>query len=101
MHADQKGNKKNKNWRLNKKMYFTVVRKNGNETYHYMSLSPKVIVVASVNEAVGDFSCYIDAVDGYSHEDEFMDVAVCGSKLSEEISRVLFPSLFEKYKWRK
>jgi len=65
-----------------------------------MSLSPKVIVVASVNEAIGDFSCYIDGVEGYDHEKEFMGVARCGSKLSEEISRVLFPRLFETYRWR-
>jgi hypothetical protein len=81
-------------------MYFTVVRKKENKTYHYMSLSPKVIVVASVNEAVGDFSCYIDGVEGDSHEDEFMGVAARGSKLDKNLSEVLFPELFTKYTWR-
>lgn len=76
-------------------------------TYHFdnsicivYAVSHRVLIVASINEHVGDFSVYIDSVNGINYEQEFKSVKKFGDKLEERIAKVIFPDLFEKYTWR-
>lgn len=64
------------------------------------AISHRVLVVASIDEHVGDFSVYIDRVEGVNHEQEFKSVKKFGDKLEERLAKVIFPDLFEKYTWR-
>lgn len=66
---------------------------------NYYALSAKVLAVA-VEGSIGDWSAYIDAVEGKSHEREKQQVAENGSKLRKEIAEVLFPYETEHYDWR-
>jgi hypothetical protein len=66
----------------------------------YRALSSKVLAVASVNTDVGDWSAYIDAVQGENHDVEVLKVADEGAKLSHDIARILFPNVNQKYRWR-
>jgi hypothetical protein len=65
----------------------------------FVSLDPHVLVVASVNEEVGDWSAYIGAVPGISHLREFYSVAEEGSKLPQAVAEALFPE-FKHFLWR-
>ena len=66
----------------------------------YKALSARVLVVATVNEHVGDWASYIDAVPGQCHELEFEEVAHTGAKVSKDLATLLFPTIAEKYRWR-
>jgi len=68
--------------------------------YIYKALSMKILTVASINLDCGDFSVYIDVVGGTSFDDEYMKVVQWGTKLDERIAKILYPTLFEKYRWR-
>ena len=57
----------------------------------YHALATKVLAVASVNEEVGDWSVYIDAVPGMNHDDEMEEVRARGSKTFKEFAECLFP----------
>ncbi len=73
------------------------------KNYYYRALSTKVLVVAIVNQydtGYEDWAAYIDAVEGQSHKNEFMDVARYGSKIDQRIAAIIFPALAEKYQWR-
>jgi hypothetical protein len=65
----------------------------------YSALSCKVLAVASINEDVGDWAVYIDAVLGNSHASEYMEVYEHGSKVSQEIGEAIFPQ-FKHYRYR-
>jgi hypothetical protein len=65
----------------------------------YRALSARVIAVASVNEDVGDWAAYIDAVPGKRHDDEWQEVARSGNKLQQSIAEILFPDCTQ-YRWR-
>jgi hypothetical protein len=54
-------------------------------------LDRKVLVVAKEG-SIGDWACYIGAVDGQSHESEYTNVLQFGSKLPQSIAEILFPS---------
>ena len=69
-------------------------------SYRYKALSPRVLVVASVDDNVKEWAVYIDSVPGKNHKDEFVEVAKWGDKLPEQIAAVIFPDLDEEYKWR-
>lgn len=73
-----------------------------NKTYYYriVPLDTKVLVVASVNLHIGDWSAYIGAVEGYWHVDEWDLVRRCGSKLDKHIAFAIFPELANQYRWR-
>ena len=62
-------------------------------------LASRVLVVASVNEPVGDWSAYIDAVPGMNHEREWQDVAKIGTKLPQDHAEFLFPQ-FKHLRYR-
>lgn len=68
--------------------------------YYYESLARRVLAVAMVNEEVGDWSAYIDAVPGADHKKEIIFVASMGDKLPEKLATFIFPALAEKYQWR-
>jgi hypothetical protein len=74
-------------------------------TYRYVALASRVIAVAVIYEwdkeaVIGwDWSAYIDAVDGYDHSEEYMDVARHGDKLPKAVAVILFPQYDEKH-WR-
>lgn len=57
----------------------------------YRALDKRVLVVA-VEGHVGDWSAYAGPVRGLSHESEWKEVALKGSKLPEEFARLLFPA---------
>jgi len=66
----------------------------------YRALDSKVLVIA-VEGYAGDWSAYIGAVRGERHDEEYLDVADYGNKLSEKIARAIFP--YEPWKslvWR-
>lgn len=61
-------------------------------------MSTKVLCVA-VEGSVGDWTAYIDAVEGESHSVEWQEVKDHGSKLPQEIAEILFPN-FKGLRWR-
>jgi len=58
-------------------------------------LGSRVLAVA-VAGAIGDWSAYIDAVEGLDHDKEIPRVMSTGNKLSQRIAVVLFPQLDPK-----
>ena len=56
--------------------------------YKYVALDQHVLLVAVSNEY--DWTAYIGAVPGRRHEDEFMEVASHGSKVSKELAELFF-----------
>jgi hypothetical protein len=68
--------------------------------YYFRALSSRVLAVASINEQVGDWAVYIDAVPGWDHTQEFQEVARMGNKLPKEIAALIFPSEAAMYRWR-
>ena len=72
----------------------------GRQVFH-RALAQRVLVVAVVNEDVGDWTAYIDAVPGENHYREAADVASNGTKVSEQIAHIVFPYMKEqRYVWR-
>lgn len=69
-------------------------------TNRIRALSRNVLAVAVINERVGDWAAYIDAVKGNNHTVEAQEVAGNGAKLSHDLARVLFPYENETYRWR-
>lgn len=69
--------------------------------FAYRALDWQVLVVASVNLAVGDWAAYIKAIPGEGHEDEWHEVRRHGSKVNRGIAELLFPQLKEEFKYRK
>lgn len=64
----------------------------------WMALDMRVLVVAREG-GIRDWAAYIGAVPGEDHDLEWEEVARHGSKLSEELARVLFPS-FRRLRYR-
>ena len=64
----------------------------------YKVLDSKVIVVAAEGYA-DDWSCYIGAVEGKKHEEEWHTVKKHGTKLPKEVAEILFPA-FKHLEWR-
>ena len=68
------------------------------------ALAQKVLAVAIINYEGADYllfdwSCYIDAVPGDSHDVEKFAVQLTGCKQSMEMASVLFPHLpIDKYR---
>ena len=50
----------------------------------------RVLVVAKEG-GYGDWAAYVGAVPGENHRTEWPEVSINGSKLSEELVRLLFP----------
>jgi hypothetical protein len=63
-------------------------------------LSCRVIVVATANLDVGDWSAYIDAVPGRCHREEYQEVGRSGNKLPRKVAELLFPEEAIRYHWR-
>ncbi len=70
------------------------------ETLIYRALDRRVLVVAVINDNVGDWNAYIGAVPGIKHDHEYAEVAKTGSKLPLPIARLIFPEATSLYKWR-
>lgn len=68
--------------------------------YYFRALSPQVLAVANINDQVGDWSAYIDAVPGRDHTKEYQEVSRIGAKLPKEIAVLLFPCEAALYRWR-
>ena len=68
----------------------------------YTALASKVLVVCITNyddKILFDWTCYIDAVPGIKHDNEYLAVAGLGAKLSQKVAAVLYPDLdIEKYR---
>jgi len=64
------------------------------------ALGSRVLAVAVVDDQVGDWSAYVDAVPGMNHEREKEEVARKGDKLSFDLARILFPHHAKNFKWR-
>lgn len=56
----------------------------------FRSLASRVLAVAQTR-IEGTWAAYCDAVPGYSHQHEFVEVLRVGDKLPEEIAIALFP----------
>lgn len=70
------------------------------EIVQYRALDSKVIVVASAQEPIEEWSAYIGAVPGEDHDTEYMEVKRYGSKLPHNLAALMFPNFEEKYRWR-
>lgn len=70
-----------------------------NHFYIVKPLAMRVLVVASVNTRIGDWSAYIDAVKGILHKREWQRVANYGEKISKEMAELLFPNC-KTFLWR-
>jgi hypothetical protein len=55
----------------------------------YTALASRVLIVAV--ERTDGWCAYCDAVPGYSHDNEYQEVARVGDKIQEKVARVLFP----------
>ena len=70
----------------------------------YSALASKVIAVAVANYKedgeLFDWSCYVDAVPGQSHENEYEEVARFGDKTNVDIACSIFRG-FDKSKYRR
>lgn len=71
---------------------------NTQKRVRYTPLSMRVIAVAVEGE-VGDWSAYIDAVEGKNHFIEYKRVLENGTKLPREVAEILFPE-FKDLNWR-
>lgn len=69
-------------------------------TFEYTCLHKNVMFVVSVNNAVGDWGCYCGAVPGFSHENEWPEVAKHGDKIPYKIAELLFPEIAKIFEWR-
>ena len=69
----------------------------------YVALASRVLVAARWNDNIPspDWAAYIDAVPGERHSDEYEEVLRTGCKINYQIAALLFPSLDEKYRWRR
>ena len=70
------------------------------DSLYFVPLSTRVLVVAVVNESVGDWAAYVDAVPGHNHVEELIPVAEDGNKVRLWMAERLFPDLANEYKWR-
>ena len=64
----------------------------------YTALAQHVIAVA-IEGYADDWTAYIDAVPGYSHEREWRRVLDNGDKLPKHVAMVIFPD-FKDLTWR-
>jgi len=67
-------------------------------SYRYYALDRHVLLVAVYNEI--DWSCYIGAVPGVCHAEEYMSVAESGSKVSHWMARPYFSDIDNSLPWR-
>ena len=74
-----------------------------NRKYYTRSLSPRVLVVAIVNNNnpyPSDWCTYIDSVHGNNHDEDYENITENGTELPHDIAKLLFPNLELTYKWR-
>lgn len=71
-----------------------------NHKWIIKALDSRVLVVASINKIVGDWSAYVGATNGISHDTEWKRVWESGTKLLHEIAKILFPITDKNYRWR-
>lgn len=70
----------------------------------HTALASKVIAVAVLQysentDELFDWACYIDAVPGINHGNEYEEVAKSGVKQNRKIAEVLFPEIeIRKYR---
>lgn len=65
----------------------------------YIALDSKVLVIARTR-IEGTWAAYIGAVDGIRHEEEWEKVAACGTKISKDLAKLLFPDFADiSYAW--
>lgn len=65
----------------------------------WRALDINVVVVAKEG-STGDWSAYIGAVRGDSHEREWRRVMTDGSKLPQNVAEVIFPDFAKQFEWR-
>ena len=72
------------------------------KAHHALASKVLAVAVANINKETNeilDWSCYVDAVKGYNHQQEFEAVASTGDKQPERIAQALFPGLdISKYR---
>ena len=73
------------------------------ETYTHIYaikiLDTHVIVVASINKRVNEWSVYIGSIE-YDFNKEWKNIANNGTKIDKRIAELLFPMYAMAYKWR-
>lgn len=68
--------------------------------YAWRALHYDVLVVAVQGGRGDDWTAYIKAVPGESHEDEWEEVYRHGGKLPKDVAELLFPSFKNlSYRW--
>ena len=75
------------------------VREN-DHIYNWKPLASKVIICASVNIAVGDWTVYIDAVPGKNNMNEWKEVARNGTKVDQAVGEYYFAKYKGVFRWR-
>lgn len=69
------------------------------KTYFHKALARQVLAVVvldtSDDGSRGQFACYVDAVAGEKHEDEYMAVAVGGNKQNYDFTKAIMSGLVE------
>ncbi|KKN76324.1 hypothetical protein LCGC14_0371760 [marine sediment metagenome] len=70
-----------------------------NHYYRIVPLDMYILVVASVNRTVGDWTVYIGIVGGTSHNEEWRTVKEWGTKLDKHIAAAIFPELNKQFTW--
>lgn len=69
--------------------------------YRIVPLDSRILVVASVNRAVGDWTAYIGAIPfGDLHRNAWTGVKEWGTKLAKHIAAAIFPELNRQFSWR-
>jgi len=72
----------------------------GAHFYKYVAIASDVLVVAVINEDVGDWTAYVKAVPGQNHDEEYIQVADRGAKLMASVAALYFPAFAAQFRWR-
>ena len=67
--------------------------------YYYKTLAKKVLAVIMINNKDKYWRAWINAVEGYNHDEEFMEVARYGVSLREAIAKAIFPNYPKEYQY--
>jgi len=65
----------------------------------WKALDRRVLVVAKQGGHPREWTCYVGAVPGVRHDEEWQEVAAHGSVLGYEVAKWLFPSFARSYRY--
>lgn len=71
------------------------VLKNDYKEIQYKAIAPRVLFVAVYHKEFGYWRCFVDGVEGKSHEDEWRNAKKYGGAVSKKIADIIFPEYSE------